>query len=377
MIDATKLFSIFKKNRIEFYTGVPDSCLKFMNSFLEKLPKNKHIIAHNEGGAIGLAIGYHLNTNNLSVVYMQNSGLGNAINPLISMCAKNIYSIPMVLVIGWRGSPNKHDEEQHLLTGNITIKLLKLIKIPFLIIRKNSDFLKINSLINFSKEKKIPVAILFENNKSDSSLKFISNNKIKKNKYSNIFRFDALNLIIKNIKDDDLLISTTGFTSRELNNLRLKNRSKKIKNKGKDFYVVGGMGHASAIALGSSINKKKFRKTICLDGDGSTIMHMGSLATNGYYACRNFKHILFNNYQHESVGGQKTVANNLDFKKISLGCGYQNYFNVSKYKNLYNIINLFLKAKGPSFLEIIIKPGSIQNLGRPDNLKIIKEKILN
>lgn len=376
MIEVEKLFSVLKSNNVNFYTGVPDSVLKNMKYYLEELPKTKHIIAHNEGGAISLAIGYYLSTQNLAAVYMQNSGLTNALNPILSLCDNNVYSIPILLIIGWRGAPNIYDEQQHISTGKITIKLLKLLNISYLIIEKNRDFKKINKLINYSKKNNTPVAILFKKDTLVKKKTIYCKDKNNDHKYP--LRYNVIELIINNLKKKDFLISTTGFTSRELNDLRIKNKSKKEKIKGKDFYVVGGMGHASSIALGSSIFKNQTRnQVVCLDGDGSIIMHMGSLATIGFYANHNFKHIVFNNYQHESVGGQKTVSKNLNFKNIVLGCGYKRYFFSDSIYGLNEKIKNFLKIKGPAFFEIIVKSGSIKNLGRPNNFSFLKKQLFN
>ena len=364
MIDANHLFLFLKKNKINFFTGVPDSVLKDFSYVLE-LHKKKitNIITANEGSAIALAAGNYLSTKKLALVYMQNSGIGNAINPLISLCHPEVYSIPMVLMIGWRGSPKENDEPQHQLKGKITPSILKLLNIKFLVLNDLKDLKKIKSLITYSKYKKRPVAILVK--KNILHLKNISKRIIQSKKY--LSREIVINELLDKIKKNTRIISTTGYTSRELFQIR---KNKKYKN-GKDFYMVGGMGHSSMTSLGYSLNSKN--QVICLDGDGSLIMHMGSLISTGFKSKSNFKHILLNNGSHESVGDQKIDTFKVNFKNVSKSFGYKNYYlaknNLSFNKNL----KYFLKSEGPSFFEVYIRSKSIKNLSRPKDLKKIKE----
>jgi phosphonopyruvate decarboxylase len=305
MIDAKNLFLFFKKNKIDFFTGVPDSVLK---NFIYILDSNKkkveHVVTANEGSAIALATGNYLATKKPALVYMQNSGLGNAINPLISICHSKVYSIPLILMIGWRGSPKENDEPQHQLKGKITPSILKLLNIKFLVLNNFKDFKKIKNLINYSKYKKKPVALLIKNNTLSLNGNFEKNNKSK----NNLTREVVINELLDAIKKNTRIISTTGYTSRELFQIR---RDKKCKN-GKDFYMVGGMGHSSMVSLGYSLSSKN--QVICLDGDGSLIMHMGSLISTGLKSKSNFKHILLNNGSHESVGDQKIDTFKVNFK---------------------------------------------------------------
>jgi len=365
MFLSKELLKLLKNNNINYFVGVPDSILKNFSIDIEK--KKNHIISTNEGSAIGFAAGYYLSKKKLCCVYLQNSGLGNAINPLSSITHSKVYSIPMLLMIGWRGSPNSKDEPQHLVKGNITRELLSLLKIKYCILRNKKDFLKLKKLIKFSQEKKVPVACLIEKGvikKSEST-----NTKYKKrNKF---LRKDVIEHLLSKIKRQTRIISTTGYTSRELNQIRLLNKNKK----GKDFYMVGGMGHTSSLALGYSLFKNY--ETLCLDGDGSLLMHMGALGTVGKFAKKNFKHILFNNNSHESVGGQKTISDNVNFEKLTKALGYKKYFMCKSLNSMKKKMNIFLKGKGPSFFEIQIDNGSMKNLGRPKNLLEIKEKFLS
>ena len=367
MIDAKNLFLFLKKNKINFFTGVPDSVLKNFIYILDcNKKKVKHIIAANEGSAVALAAGNYLSTKKPALVYMQNSGLGNAINPLISICHSKVYSIPLILMIGWRGSPKENDELQHKLKGKITPSILKLLNIKFLVLNSFKDFRKIKNLINYSKNKKRPVAFLVKNNVLHLNSGF--KNSFKSKNY--LTRQIVINELLDKININTKIISTTGYTSRELFQIR---KDKKYKN-GKDFYMVGGMGHSSMMSLGYSLGSKK--QVICLDGDGSLIMHMGSLISTGLKSKSNFKHILLNNGSHESVGGQKIDTFKVNFKNISKGFGYKNYYLAKNNLSFNQNLKYFLKSKGPSFFEIYIRSESIKNLSRPKDLIKIKENFI-
>ena len=366
MIFVEDLLKILKKNKISFYTGVPDSVLKKLSNYFGTLDKTKHIIAANEGSAVSIGIGYYLATKKIPCVYLQNSGLGNAVNPLISIAHKKIYSVPLLLMIGWRGSYNKKDEPQHMIKGKITPKLLKLLNINYCVLKKSGDLFKLNKLIKNSYRSKSPVACLVERDVLKTKKKY---KKITKNK-NTILRKDFIFKLLKLIPVKAKIISTTGYTSRELMQIR---KEKKL-FKGRDFYMVGGMGHASMVSLGYSLNSKK--KIICLDGDGSILMHLGSLRTFGHLGNSNLKHILLNNNCHESVGGQPTTAAGIDFKKLTKGIGYINYFKISQTKKISSTIAKFMRAKGPSFLEVLISVGTLDNLSRPNDLIKIKRKFI-
>ena len=367
MINTEQLFKVLKKRKLNFFTGVPDSILKSLSAHLNK--HKNHIIATNEGTAVSMAIGYHLATKKIGCVYMQNSGLGNAINPLISISNSKVYSIPILLIIGWRGAPKTKDEPQHVVKGKITINLLKLLGIEYCILNKENDLKKLERLISKSAKFNKPVACLIKNNTLSINSKIkITNKHIKKLP----LRKDIILTLLNNINKNDDIISTTGYTSREVNYLRKLNNIKK----GRDFYMIGGMGHASSVSLTRSLSKNK-KNIICLDGDGSLLMHMGSLFTIGTYAKKNFKHILFNNGSHESVGGQDTNAKLINFKNLVLSLGYKNYFLLQSKSNIKSKIKNFLKSKGPSFLEVKINNGSIKNLDRPNNFIEIKKKFMN
>ncbi len=363
MINVNSFFKFLSKNGVNFFSGVPDSVLKNTKWLLEKKNKKQHIITANEGSAIASSVGYFLATGKLPCAYMQNSGLGNAINPLVSIAHKKVYAIPILLLIGWRGAPGLKDEPQHQAKGAITPKLLRLLDIKYCVLNKAEDFIKLKQLIKFSKKNNKPVACLIKKNILSNPKKNFS---FIKNK-SEITREDLIKALLDKIKSKTKLISTTGFTSRELYQLRIKHKLKK----GQDFYMVGGMGHSSMVALGTSLHTKK--EVICLDGDGSLIMHMGSIANIGFSAERNFKHILLNNFSHESVGGQRTNSDNLNFKRLIEGAGYKKFFLVKNKKNINKILKKFLNCKGPCFLEVKIKEGAPRELTRPKNLIEVKK----
>ena len=363
MIQPKELIDLLKRNKINFFTGVPDSVLKNLSPYFEK-NKKKHISAVNEGNAIAIASGYHMATKKIPCVYFQNSGLGNAVNPLASIVHSKVYSIPMLLIIGWRGSPNLKDEPQHKVKGKITKDILKLLDIKFCILRNKKDLNKLKLLIKYSKSRNKPVACLIENKILNKGAK----NKIAKNRKFNIKRIEVINELLKNLSIKTNIVSTTGFTSRELMEIRKKEKM------GNDFYMVGGMGHTSALSLSISLHSKK--QMICLDGDGSMLMHMGSLVTIGFLAKKNFKHILFNNNAHESVGGQKTNIDKVNFENLTKSIGYKKYIILKNKKDLKKKLKVFLQSKGPIFMEILISQGSVKNLMRPKNLLKIKRNFI-
>jgi len=364
MLIIKDIIKILKKNNINFFTGVPDSVLKGLSLRLSKLGKKNHIIAANEGGAVSLAAGYQLASKKVPVVYFQNSGLGNAINPITSMIHKAVYAIPMILFIGWRGFPGVEDEVQHKIQGKITLKQLQLLNIKYYIFDKKKYSKQLKNLIEYAKKNSQPVAFIFKNKDLN---KFKPHELNNKSKFSNsIIRSDFISQLAKNAKGSRI-IATTGFTSRELFQIRKDNYPSNFKA----FYMVGAMGHSSMVALGYSLISKK--KTICLDGDGAFLMHQGASSISAKFANKNFKYILLNNECHESVGSQPTSINNINLKNYALSVGYKKYYLLNKKKLINQTIKLFMNSNGPSFLEVKIKPGSLKNLPRIKNLKEIKK----
>ena len=365
MIKVNTLINLLKKNNSDFFTGVPDSVLKELSISLQNKSKKNHIIATNEGSAISLGIGYYLATKKLPVIYMQNSGLSNALNPLISIAHKKVYSIPLILIVGWRGSPKFDDEPQHNVKGKITEKILNLLNIKYSILRSKKDLIKFNKQIKEAKKNKTIVACLIEQWTLEKS-----NQINKKINYYNLDKELFLKTLLENLKKKTKVISSTGYNSRELIYLRDKYN---IKNS-KDFYMVGGMGHTSSVALGYSQSSKN--KTICVDGDGSLLMHLGSIKTVGTFANKNFKYILLNNNTHDSVGGQSTYADNINFEKLSISLGFKKYYSISNKNDLKKNIKKFLSEKNLSFLEVKVTNSKIKKLPRPTNLIKIKNKFM-
>tara|TARA_B110000014_G_C20126606_1_gene600859 strand:- start:377 stop:1507 length:1131 start_codon:yes stop_codon:yes gene_type:complete len=373
MVDPEIFYKSLKSRKIDFYAGVPDSLLKYFCFYVsENIKPENHIIAANEGNALSLGIGYHLATNNIPLIYFQNSGLGNIINPLLSLADSDVYSIPMLLLIGWRGEPGVKDEPQHKKQGRVTLSLLKTMEIPYEIIGPDNNNNDVDLIVSdISKSIKLhnkPHAIVIKKN-TFSEYK-IKNNK--KSKYS-LNREESIQAICKNIDKDDVIVTTTGFTSREFFEYKAQSNINSLH----DFLVIGGMGHASQIALGLAL-KKQNKIIYCLDGDGSLIMHMGSLAINASLGVKNFKHIIFNNGCHESVGGQPTVGHNINFQLIAKGCGYKSVLQAKTINEIKSCIQEIKKNNCSTFLEIMISEGHNKKLGRPTKTpQEIKSLLMN
>ena len=293
----------------------------------------------------------------LPLVYMQNSGLGNAVNPLLSLCDPDVYSIPMLVMIGWRGEPGKKDEPQHIKQGKVQLKLLDAMDIPYKVISKdNFQFsMKISSAIKTAKNENKPVVLLV---KKGTFKKY--NKEIQKPDDARMSREEVLKIILKNLDNNVIVVSTTGKTSREIFEIR-ENRGQSHE---KDFLTVGSMGHCSSIALGIALAKPQ-RQVVCIDGDGAMLMHLGSLTSIAMLKPKNFRHILINNEVHESVGGQETAAKDLNLSAIVEALGSSKMFKAETSAELKATITDFMTCVGPSFLEVKIRPGSREDLGRP------------
>lgn len=357
-INPLQFYNILADKEIDFFTGVPDSLLKqFCLCIDDNVSEDRHVIAANEGNAIALAAGYHLGTGKIPLVYMQNSGLGNAVNPLLSLCDPDVYSIPVIMVVGWRGEPGVKDEPQHIKQGKVQLDLLKAMDIPFSIISKDEQDIssKISKGIELAVSENQPFVFVI---KKGIFSKYRSESSPDEERIMN--REKALDIMLSQFPKDVIIVSTTGKTSREIFEIRERNGEPHYK----DFLTVGSMGHCSSIALGIAISNPK-RKVVCIDGDGALIMHMGSLSTIGKINPKNFFHILINNHVHESVGGQPTSAKFIDMLALAKSNGYRNVASVIKRKDLINKTNYLFKKRGPSFLEVIVKPGSRKGLGRP------------
>lgn len=356
MISPQFFFEELEKHGVNFFAGVPDSLLSNLCAYInDNADHNQHVITANEGNAVAMVSGYHLATGKIGAVYLQNSGLGNAVNPLVSIADSDVYRIPLIMIIGWRGEPGESDEPQHVKQGRITLEQLEILESPYWVIDANSDVkLVLDELFSEVKRTNAPVALVvrkdtFENYKSKNHPRLMSTFK----------REDALDNILTLANPNDVIVSTTGKTSRELFELR-KRRSEVQR----DFLTVGGMGHTASIALGVAMGCPK-RRVICLDGDGSMLMHLGALPIIGDIKPTNLIHILLNNSSHESVGGQPTVAGGMDFRALANACGYRDYVAASNAEELQSVWKKLMTQQGPALLEVKISIGSRQDLGRP------------
>lgn len=365
-ISAAEFYCLLNDNDVDFFTGVPDSSLKYFCSYVDKVtPPNKHIIAANEGNAIAIAAGYYLGTGRLPLVYMQNSGIGNAVNPLLSLCDPEIYSIPMLIMIGWRGEPGLNDAVQHVKDGRVQFDLLQAMEIPYEILSSEDDHVeeKVRRCVSLALSENRPVALVvktgtFANNGSNPPSIVTGS----------LMREEAIELLLHSFSDDTIFVSTTGKTSSELFDIRV--RSKQTHSR--DFLGVGSMGHCSSIALGIAITNPD-HTVVCIDGDGSLIMHMGSLTTIGKLRPRNFRHVLINNKVHESVGGQPTAVTNVNIPNLAKATGYNNAYSAKDKKELETILSQFVNNFGPSILDVHVKPGTRREMGRP-NISPIERK---
>jgi len=343
---------------VGFYVGVPDSQLKPFCNYLVKMfgISDRHVITANEGNAVALAAGYHLSTGRIPSVYLQNSGLGNIINPVTSLLSDKVYAIPCVFVIGWRGEPNVHDEPQHLFQGQITLELLKVLEIAYVVVDENTTKSELlGKLQEFKALLEVGKSVAFVIRKGGLTY----NEKVEfKNNYTTS-REEIIRHIV-NASGGDIIVSTTGKTSRELFEIREQNsQSHKY-----DFLTVGSMGHCSSIALGVALNKPN-KRVWCLDGDGAALMHMGAMAVIGALLPKNFVHVVINNEAHESVGGQPTIAGKVDFQGIALSCGYKTAYKVTNIEELEDVLSEIKDKEGPILIEAKAVIGSRSDLGRP------------
>lgn len=349
----------------EFYTGVPDSQLKALCDYLMDsygIDEKHHIIGANEGNCTALAAGYHLATGRIPVVYMQNSGEGNIINPVASLLSDEVYGIPMIFVVGWRGEPGVKDEPQHIYQGKVTLKLLEDMDISSFVIDPEETEEHLRSVMtDFRKCLNSGKSVAFVVRKGaltyDREVRY-------ENPYS-LRREEIIEHIVK-ASGGDVVVATTGKTGRELFEIREKNgESHKT-----DFLTVGSMGHSSSIALGIALNKPDC-KVWCIDGDGAVLMHMGSLAVIGRHNPPNMVHIVINNGAHESVGGMPTVADGMDLAGIAKACGYPYVTSLAAdsapdiVSKLDRELEEAAKRKALSFIEIKASIGARDDLGRP------------
>ncbi|MCB0307880.1 MAG: phosphonopyruvate decarboxylase [Bdellovibrionales bacterium] len=358
MIDPQQFLDVLVSQDFSFFAGVPDSLLKDICSAIgDRFSQKSHFITTQEGSAVAMAAGYHLASGRHPLVYMQNSGLGNALNPLVSLAHRDVYSIPILLLIGWRGAPGESDEPQHMAMGSATPRILEALKIPYeelpmTIDEAKQTVMKVTTLL---RTNNAPSAILvkpgcFESYELKDKFQF----------KTSLSREAALNSVVENIvPKDTVFLATTGKLGREL--FELRERQGKIPPP--DFLNIGAMGHVSQIALGAALNTSK--QVVCLDGDGSLLMHLGGLATIGQLAPKNFKHIVFNNGAHESVGGQTTIGSKLNLLSVASSLGYVWMQRSETEDDLIAKLRELCNVSGPAFLEIRVTNASRKTLSRP------------
>lgn len=349
MLNQEKVYNLLQAQGVEFFTGVPDSYLNGFCNYIMKNAPEKNVIAANEGNAIGIAAGHYFATKKLPLVYMQNSGLGNAVNPLASLVDKNVYAVPMILLIGWRGEPGTGDWAQHELQGEITPKILEVMNIPYEILKDDEeDFAEIiKKACNTSLKTRTPFALIApkgvmagekENNKND---------------VYPLSREEAIEIVLDNMPKDTIYSATTGRATRELFFLR----ERRGESKACDFLNVGSMGHASSVALGIAQAKPE-RKVVCLDGDCAAMMHMGAFTMASVLKLPNFLHVVLNNGAHESVGGQPSAGFDVDFTSVAKACGYVTTDGPATNKEeLIAALNKLKDADGAAFVEVRIHKG--------------------
>ena len=349
MLNALDFYNALKDQGMDMFCGVPDSLLKELCACITDKTDNDHnIIAANEGNALAIAAGHYLATKKPAVVYMQNSGEGNIVNPLLSLIDEEVYNIPALLIIGWRGEPNIHDEPQHIKQGKLTLPLLETMGVEYEILAEISQ---VKKATDYMKQTGKPFALIVKK----GTFEEYPNKPPKQAKYS-LTREQAIQELVCLMGKDDIVVSTTGMISRELYENRPTHE--------KDFLTVGSMGHASSIAFGIAINKPN-RKVFCFDGDGAFLMHMGAAAVIASRRLPNLKHIIFNNESHDSVGGQPTVMASVNLSKVLEGCGYKKIYQVYSLEDIKNSWPDFYTANEPCLMEIKVKSGARKDLGRP------------
>lgn len=343
---------------VDFFAGVPDSLLKNVCAFISDTLDDRHnIIAANEGAAVGLAAGHYLATGHIPCVYMQNSGEGNAINPLASLTDKEVYGIPVLLVIGWRGEPGVHDEPQHVKQGKITLPLLDAMGIRHEILSQDETEFRsqLDGAVRHMSETGEAFAFIVRKNTFEP----YTLQRHEVNEYP-LSREEAIQKVAASLSAKDVIVSTTGMISREL----FEYRTAQGQGHERDFLTVGSMGHASQIALGIALEKTD-RRVWCFDGDGAALMHLGSVAIIADKAPENFVHVIFNNGAHDSVGGQPTVGLKVNLAGIAKAAGYKDAFSVTTADDLGSALKALKTMRGPVLLEVRVHRGNRKDLGRP------------
>ena len=370
MIRPEFFIEALREKGIDCFAGVPDSLLKNICAYItDHFDAAHNIIAANEGAAVGLAAGHYLATGQPACVYMQNSGEGNIINPLASLTDQEVYNIPVLLLIGWRGRPGVHDEPQHVKQGKITTGLLNVMGVNYEVLSKDEDKAarQIEKAAKALANKDVFALVIEKDTFEDYKLQNVEVNDLT------MSREEAIQTVASALGEKDCIVSTTGMISREL----FEYRAAMNQGHERDFLTVGSMGHASQIALGIALAQPE-RRVWCFDGDGAALMHMGSMAIVANKAPKNYVHVVFNNGAHDSVGGQPTVGLKIDLPAIAKAVGYKATFTVDNKEGLNDILCKTKKHDGPVLIEIKVKKGNRKDLGRPTTTPIQnKEALMN
>ena len=367
MIEPLAFLQVLRSRDVTFFAGVPDSLLKdFCGCLSEHLPPAEHLIAVNEGGAVAAAVGYHLATGRTPLVYMQNSGLGNALNPLLSMADPAVYAIPMLLMIGWRGEPGDSDEPQHLKQGAVTLALLDAVQIPYTIVDAHTrDWERVIRDV-LDRLRDGPHALVIRKATFE-----MHRPRTEPLPVAALSRQDAIAQVVDSVESDDLVVATTGLIGREL----YAYRASRGHSHERDFLVIGAMGHASQIAHTLAAHCAS-RQVYCLDGDGAFLMHMGAVAIIGTSRLANFRHIVLNNGAHESVGGQPTVGQAVDLPALARSVGYVMAARAATAHELQEALQELRRCDGPGLLEIRVGMGHSAHLGRPTAAPVDSKRAL-
>ncbi|MCD6365027.1 MAG: phosphonopyruvate decarboxylase [Planctomycetes bacterium] len=359
LIDSEAFYQWLGSMGVDFFTGVPDSLLKDFCQYLSEHAGENHVVSANEGCAVALACGYHLATGKTPLVYMQNSGQGNAINPLLSLADRDVYGIPLLLLIGYRGEAGIKDEPQHVKQGKVTISLLETLGIACKVLDREAGQARkdLRELLQSARTESAPVALVVRKGTFAPRRRRSGDSAGP----GAISREKALQCVVDSLAETDVMVATTGKISRELYEYRQAGHG----SGEQDFLTVGSMGHASQIAMGIALAKPG-REVFCLDGDGAMLMHMGSAAIIGAGGTTNLKHIILNNGAHDSVGGMATVGFAVNFTQIARGCGYADAWSIKTLEEIAPAMAKLRDTTGPALLEIRVRKGAREDLGRPN-----------
>ena len=368
MIRPEFFIEALREKGVDCFAGVPDSLLKNICAYItDHFDAAHNIIAANEGAAVGLAAGHYLATGQPACVYMQNSGEGNIINPLASLTDQEVYNIPVLLLIGWRGRPGVHDEPQHVKQGKVTTGLLNVMGVNYEVLSKEEEKAakQIEKAAKALVNKEVFALVIEKDTFEDYKLQNVEVNDLT------MSREEAIQTVAAALGEKDCIVSTTGMISREL----FEYRAAMNQGHERDFLTVGSMGHASQIALGIALAQPE-RRVWCFDGDGAAIMHMGSMAIVANKAPKNYVHVVFNNGAHDSVGGQPTVGLKIDLPAVAKAVGYKATYSVDSKAELERVLTKVNSFESPALLEIKVKKGNRKDLGRPTTTPIQNKEAL-